>query len=123
MRGLAQNYLLISLGCAVFSLIYEYFSHGVYSGFMIFLFFFPLLLGALPFFLLSRITAVFPSESARGTYHAGLATLGLGSCLSGILDIYGTTSPYLPAYWIVGGLLMLAGILQFFLSARYHRAD
>jgi hypothetical protein len=122
MRGLARNYLLISLGCAGFSTIYEFFSHGVYSYFMILLGLFPLLLGAAPFFLLSRTSTVYPSGHARGTYHAGLATLGTGSCLSGVLEIYGTTSPYLPVYWSVGGILVLAGILQFLLPPR-HRVD
>lgn len=119
---IARNYLLVSLGCAVFSLIYESFSHGVFSVFMVFLFLFPLLLGAAPFFLLSRM-AVVPPASARGAYHAGLATLSAGSCLAGILEIYGTTSSYLPAYWIAGGILMLVGIGQALLPPRRHRAD
>jgi len=118
MRRLARKYLLITLGCAGFSAIYEVFSHGVYSYFMVFLFLFPLLLGAVPFFLLSRVATDFPSKRARGAYHAGLATLATGSCVSGVLEIYGTTSPYLPVYWSVGGVLVLAGILQFFFIHR-----
>ncbi len=116
MRVLARRYLWISLCCAVFSAVYEYFSHGVFSGFMIFLFLVPLLLGAAPFFALSLTSAPVPGEGARGLYHAGVAALGTGSCLAGILEIYGTTSPYLPVYWAAGGLLALAGVLRYLLS-------
>lgn len=49
----ALIYLTASVICAVFGAIYESFSHGVYSGFMIYAFAFPLILGTLPFLLLS----------------------------------------------------------------------
>ncbi|MBR3245167.1 MAG: hypothetical protein IKN57_00260 [Parasporobacterium sp.] len=46
-------YLIASIICAVFGAVYESFSHGVYSFFMIYAFAFPLLCGVLPFLLLT----------------------------------------------------------------------
>ena len=44
----AKRYLWISIFFAVFGGIYEYFSHGVYSYFMIYAFMIPLVLGTVP---------------------------------------------------------------------------
>lgn len=49
----ALIYLLASIICAVFGAVYEIFSHGVYSFYMIYAFAFPLVCGTLPFLLLS----------------------------------------------------------------------
>lgn len=122
MRILARRYLLISIFCLLFSCVYEFFSHGVRSGFMISLFLFPLLLGAVPSFLVSIAFVPVPSAAARCTWHAGVAALAVGSCLSGILEIYGTTSPYVRIYWTVGAALLLAGALRYFLSGGRHRS-
>ena len=48
-----RGYLWWALGCAVFSAVYEHFSHGVYSWYMVFLFAVPLIYGLVPF-LFSR---------------------------------------------------------------------
>ena len=122
LRLLARRYLWISLFCLIFSLIYEFFSHGVYSSFMVLLFLFPLLLGAVPFSLLAR-TGILPPDAVRRDYHAGIATLATGSCLTGVLAIYGTTSPYVSVYWIVGLFLLLSGMIRFLLSLRRHPAE
>ena len=122
MRFLARRYLLISLFCLIFSCVYESFSHGVRSGFMIFLFLFPLLLGAMPAFVMSIAFVPVPSAAARCFWHAGVAALSVGSCLSGILEIYGTTSPYVWVYWVVGSLLLLAGALRYFLARSSRRS-
>jgi hypothetical protein len=122
LRVLARRYLLIALSCLAFSIIYESFSHGVYSCFMMVLFLFPLLLGFVPFSLLAR-TEILPPAAARRDYHAGIAALGIGSCLSGILEIYGTTSPYICFYWIVGPALLLSGMIRFFLFLRRRRSS
>jgi len=56
-----KRYLLAALGCAVLSAVYECFSHGVCSVWMIGLFLFPLLLGA----LLALAAAGFFLEKSR----------------------------------------------------------
>ena len=102
-------YLLAAVCCAAFGAIYECFSHGVYSVFMLGAFAFPLLLGALPFFLLQKRGKPFPGKLAENLICAGVATLTVGSTVQGILQIYGTTNPLVTGYWISGGSLTSIG--------------
>lgn len=112
---IVRNYLIIAGFCAIFSTVYEFFSHGVLSFFMIGLFLFPLA-GAILFFIPGHLSLLFPDRTTRGLLHAGIATLGVGSCLAGVLEIYGTDSAYIPVYWGLGILLLCAGILHYTLS-------
>ena len=114
-------YLLAAVCCAAFGAIYECFSHGVYSVFMIGAFAFPLLLGALPFFLLQKRGKPFPGKLAENLICAGVATLTVGSTVQGILQIYGTTNPLVTGYWIAGGLLTAIGWLAIIRSGRINR--
>jgi hypothetical protein len=112
-RGYASvtgAYLLAALGCAIFGEVYELFSHEVWSCFMIGAFVLPLLLGALPFFLLRKSGKPFPGRAAD-LIHAGVAALTVGSLVQGVLEIYGTTNPLTAVYWIAGAALTAAGWL------------
>ena len=103
----AHNYIKISLFIALFGAIYELFSHEVYSYHMIYAFVIPLAGGALPFLAIAMGRAKrYPGKISRSLYHAGIATLTVGSIMSGVLAIYGTTNNLLGAYWIIGGLLI-----------------
>ena len=110
-----RAYLLSALLCALFGAVYELFSHGVWSCFMICAFAFPLLLGAIPFFLLRKRGKSFPGRAAD-LIHAGVAALTVGSILQGALEIYGTSNPLTLAHWAVGGALTAAGWLLTFLK-------
>ena len=91
-----------------FALIYECFSHQVYSNWMLLAFLFPLLGGALPYALLARASrAAQPGVLSRCLYDSGLAALTVGSVFLGVLEIYGTTSRLSAVYWICGGALSL----------------
>ena len=105
-----KAYLLATVGCALFGAVYELFSHEVWSCFMIFAFALPLLLGALPFFLLRKRGKPFPGKAAE-LVHAGVAALTAGSILQGVLEIYGTSNPLTAVYWTAGGVLVSAGWL------------
>ena len=117
-------YLLISIFVALFGAIYEMFSYGVYSNFMLYAFAFPLVGGCLPFFLLGfwgysgshaqRFWCKTPSTIARNLYHSGIATLTIGNVIRGVLDIYGTTNYMTNYYWVVGIALLLLGVLGHF---------
>lgn len=50
-----------------------------------------------------------PGRAAANLLAAGLATLTAGSLFKGILEIAGTSSPYEAAFFVIGGLLVLAG--------------
>ena len=106
--------LAAALLCALFGAVYERFSHGVYSYCMLYAFAFPLVLGVLPLYLVSTRPAPLPKRVCWGLYHAGIATLTVGSLISGALEIYGTTSPLIVVYWIAGAALTLLGGLLFF---------
>lgn len=108
------NYMAVTLLCGSFSMIYEYFSHGVYSNYMVYLFLFPFLGGLIPYSLLVyNKGSVLPGRLSANLHHLGIATLAVGSCIKGILDIYGTTSPYIPVYWVAGGVMIFSGILNY----------
>lgn len=105
------TYIGITLFCIFFSAVYEHFSHGVYSNFMVYMFLFPLVGGAIPFFLISTFHHIrYPRRMVISLYHSGIATLTVGSCLRGVLDIYGTTSGYVAVYWFAGAALIIVAL-------------
>jgi len=83
---------------------------------MVYLFLFPLVGGVLPYGALWLTGGrYYPGGFATGLYNCGIATLTVGSCMQGVLEIYGTTSIYMPVYWIAGCALTFAGLLAFFI--------
>ena len=118
----ALRYLLISLFCVLFGAVYEVFSYEVYSFFMIYAFVFPLLLGVLPFLLIRLRGARTPNVLCRNLYHAGVATLTVGSIIAGVVEIYGTTNALILLYWMVGILLLLIPT-ALYLTAKTHERD
>lgn len=105
---IAVAYLAVTTLCAAFGVVYELFSYGVYSFFMIYAFAFPLCGGVFPYLihcLFSRYPM--PDEKARFMGHAGIAALTVGSILSGVLEIYGTTNRLMILYGLLGALCML----------------
>lgn len=105
-------YLGATIVCAAFGAVYETFSHGVYSYFMLYAFAFPLCGGVLPCFLLAHTHMSLPDKTARNLYHAGIATWTVGSVIQGVLDIYGTTNRLTKVYGYVGILLLAWGIIR-----------
>ncbi|MEA5038262.1 MAG: hypothetical protein VB086_00330 [Clostridiaceae bacterium] len=111
LRRSARNYLLFAVFCGIFSTVYEHFSHGVYSPFMVCLFGIPLLGAAAPW-LISLIGRRAPSRTVCALWGCGVATLSAGCCLRGVFDIYGGSAPLLWVYWIAGGVFVLAAIFK-----------
>ena len=110
-RKLRDAYVLAALGCLAFALIYELFSHQVYSLYMIGAFLLPLLFGAVPSAVLGAApTGALPGTASRYLYHSGLATLTAGCLFRGVLEIYGTTSRLNAVYWAVGTLLVIFAV-------------
>ena len=78
-----NRFAAAALGCMVFAAVYECFSHGVFSPFMLLAFLFPLLMGAVPCTVLAgRPGAGVPSLYL---YTSGVAALTAGSLFQGIL--------------------------------------
>ena len=106
--------LLCSILCAVFGAVYEYYSHEVYSNYMLYAFLIPLAGGTLPCFtlILSR-RILLPQKPAVYLYNSGLASLTVGSLMKGVLEIYGTENALLVIYVIVGFLLVVLGLFHY----------
>ena len=128
-RSLRKNTVVwigITAFCGIFSTVYEHFSHGVFSPFMVWLFAIPLLGAALPYAVLSLPPIEkSPGRFIRNIYNSGIATLCVGSCMRGVTDIYGTSTIYESVYWIVGLFFIFVGIVAFILKPaesrhRYH---
>lgn len=109
----AFYYLLTALAVAAFGVIYEAFSHGVYSWYMLYAFAFPLVGGTLPFLSMGLFSERhYPARTCISFYHCGIATLTVGSIVQGILEIYGTTNTLAGYYWPVGGILITVAMVQ-----------
>jgi len=116
-KGLRQTgkigfiYLVIALFCVLVGAIYEHFSHGVYSAFMVYAFVFPLAGGALPFMAMGFFRSKrLPDRASLNLYNSGIATLTVGSIMQGVLEIFGTTNDLLEIYWFAGLGFILIGL-------------
>ena len=83
---------------------------------MLYAFAFPLLLGVLPSFLLGLSRRNVP-KPVRSLWNAALASLTVGSLVSGALEIFGTQSPLTAVYLVLGGGLILTALLTGLLCA------
>lgn len=109
---LVKIYGGISIASLIFSLIYEAFSHGVYSPYMMGFCLFPLIGGVCPFFLIACSKKdLMVSWIGRCAWHSAVAAWMCGSCVRGILDIYGTDSEWVLYYWGVGGVFLIISVL------------
>ncbi len=103
----AAVWLALSVICLIFSIVYECFSHDVISLNMLSIFAYPLLLECIPSFILSKKKLKLPCQVWRD----GTIVLMLGALLSGIFEIYGTTSDFTVLYFIAGSILLAAGLI------------
>lgn len=102
----------------IFGLVYEHFSHGVYSPFMVFAFTIPLAAGAILQGVLLIAKVRLPDAALR-LWNYAIALLTAGSIWKGVLDIYGTTNRLILFYPIFAGILFLMAIVQFFIKKDY----
>ncbi|MGN0465109.1 MAG: hypothetical protein ACI4F9_02010 [Lachnospiraceae bacterium] len=120
MKKTAFFYLFASLFCAIFGAVYEYFSHDVFSFYMIYAFLLPLAGGVLPFLCMDFFSCKkLPNRLSCHLYHFGIATLTVGSIFQGVLEIYGTTNVLIRVYWVFGGWFLGMGILVYLFRVFY----
>ncbi|MDO4471311.1 MAG: hypothetical protein Q4C84_15870 [Bacillota bacterium] len=115
---LVFNYLIVTIVCAGFGAVYEWFSHGVYSYYMIYAFMVPLLGGTLPFYCVLHFGNKIPGRMSRRFQHFGISTLTAGCLFLGALKIYGITNHLVNLYFIVGGLFLFVGNLMYLLQKK-----
>ena len=102
---------------AVFGMVYELFSHGVFSPFMAFAFTIPLVAGGILQSILLKTKVRIPDLALR-LWNYAIALLTVGSIWKGVLDIYGTTNRLIVYYPIFGGILLLFAVVQFILKKK-----
>ncbi|MBO5228836.1 MAG: hypothetical protein J6B39_07590 [Lachnospiraceae bacterium] len=112
-------YILVTIFCAVFGAVYEYFSHEVYSYFMLYAFIFPLVSAGAFLCMSLNLMKKSPGAGIRNLYHSGIATLTVGSIMRGVLDIYGTTNWLISIYWVVGTLLVVVSIICYLVQLKF----
>ncbi len=96
-------YLITTVACLIFSIIYAQFSRGVSSYYMTFLFAFPLIFGVVVGMCVMLIKKTKREYFfATHFYHTGVVALTLSSLLRGIFDIAGTASQYQTILMIFG---------------------
>ena len=110
LKNQAKKYLYFSIFIFIFGMIYEIFSHGVYTPYMYLSFLIPFSLGVIIKLISSYAKIKIPIISDN-LYNAFINTLTIGSIFNGVLIIYGTTNNLLYIYYIVSALLFLLSIL------------
>ena len=104
------RYLFLSLFVFVFAQMYEYFSPGVYSNYMLYAFLIPFLGLTVPSFLLYSLKKTLPANSCF-LWKSGIATLTVGSIYKGILEIYGTNGYFEFPYLFFGAALCVSAVI------------
>lgn len=117
-------YLILSAAAVVVDKVYGIFGHGVDSAAMTWMFLYPLLGGALFYFIIERliphITKFTGCRVFLNIHNSGIATLTLASLLKGIFEIAGTNSTYLVYYYMTGGAFIAAGLIIMLIMAINH---
>lgn len=106
-------YILISLFCLTFGLIYEHFSHDVYSSFMMNAFLIPLIFGGVVSFLIYKgklHTKI--NRISINLYNSSLATFTIYCIIRGVLEIYGTTNALINIYLYIGITLLICSVIS-----------
>ena len=102
--------LLFAAFCALFGAIYESFSFGVFSFFMIYAFAFPLAAGI--FLLIFCIRGKELPRTFTLLLNASAATAAVGSLAAGVVEIYGSGNRLLIIYAIAAGALFVGSFIS-----------
>ena len=107
----------VSICCALFlafaGAVYEHFSYGVYSNYMIYAFAAPLISGA--FQMIALLAGKPPQGRTLFLLHAASAAAAAGCITAGIIKISGRTNTLLIAYPVIGitlAVLMLNSYIK-----------
>ena len=112
LKKLKYSYFIGTLFILLFSIIYEMFSHNVYSAYMIFAFIFPLI-GSFIFLVFKNI-----SYLSSNLINISIITFTLYSIIHGVLDIYGTTNELINIYLYLGITFTILTIISLFIKKK-----
>ena len=106
-----KKYFILSIVVLIISIIYELFSHGVISYYMILSFLIPLIMGTGIYYLIYKINKKSIYKLSSQIYNSSILTFLLYFILNGILEIYGTTNNKINIYLLLGFLLLITSII------------
>ncbi len=106
-----KKYFILSIVVLIISIIYELFSHGVISYYMILSFLIPLIMGTGIYYLIYKINKKSIYKLPSQIYNSSILTFLLYFILNGILEIYGTTNYKINIYLLLGFLLLITSII------------
>ncbi len=112
-NGLGELYF--AAFCMAFGAIYESFSFGVYSNYMIYAFIVPFAAGLL-FVVMHKHKKEVPSRFVI-LLHMTSVTAALGFIATGVVNIYGSDNRLLVAYPILGATLFAASLISYIVPA------
>ncbi|MBR3446530.1 MAG: hypothetical protein IKH27_01825 [Oscillospiraceae bacterium] len=109
------KHIAVCIGCALFlalfGAVYEHFSYGVYSNFMIYAFTPPLIAGML--LLLALLCGKPPQERTLFLLHCASAACTAGCLVTGIVRVSGRTHALLPVFAVLGGVLLILALVSY----------
>lgn len=103
-KGIVSG-MVWTFGIMIFGAIYEHFSFGVYSGYMIYAFV-PMLVET-AFLMVMYEKKRFIGSTAKMFLRCASITASIGCAATGIVEIYGTENRMLKYYAIAAGILYL----------------
>ena len=110
--------IIAALFCALFAAVYESFSFGVYSYFMLFAFAIPLLGCSLPYSIIVFRNKNIPDIFSLRLWNSGIAAFTVGSVIEGVIEIYGTTNHFVIVYLAAGAVFCVSGLILWVIKNR-----
>ena len=110
----AMGELFFAAFCAFFGAVYEAFSFGVFSYFMIYAFSVPLVTAIILFIMHKRQKT--PPKRFMDLLHMTSVTAALGFIATGVVEIYGSDNRLLWVYPFLGAGLFLAALISYVIN-------
>ena len=106
-----------TLFLVLFGAVYENYSHGVFSYFMLYAFTIPLVFGVTLYTIL-LFAGKYPSRVFVNLWNSAIAAFGVGSVFRGVLEIYGTTNTLSFVYPVAGSVLGVSALVSLAVKPR-----
>ena len=116
------SYFISSVILFIFQLVYHHFSHGVTSQELKWVWVIPMVGGAF-LFIFKKILNTFQNRLAFNLFNTGLTSYIVGMILKGILEIAGTSSPYIGIYPMIGMIILGISLFIYISSLLIHGLD
>ena len=98
-----------TLFLVLFGAVYETFSHGVFSFYMLYAFSVPLVFGV-TLYLILLFARRYPGRVFLNLGNSAIAAFSAGSVFKGVLEIYGTTNSLVIIYPICGCIMAVSAL-------------